>query len=45
MSETDQVQDAVFMAEIMEAREAIDDAEDRDQVEELLEENSGMLLS
>ncbi|EAU92996.2 hypothetical protein CC1G_06716 [Coprinopsis cinerea okayama7 len=41
LSETEKVQDPEFMMEIMEAREAIDEAEDRAQVEAIFEENTG----
>ncbi|KAF6766021.1 hypothetical protein DFP72DRAFT_1057215 [Ephemerocybe angulata] len=39
ISEVDQAQDMMFMAEIMEARETIDDAENPEEVRALLEEN------
>jgi molecular chaperone HscB len=44
MSESDQAEDMAFMAEIMEAREAIDDATSENvyAVEEILESNEGM---
>ena len=41
IAESDSVQDMVFMAEIMDARETIDDAEEPSQVEALFEENEG----
>lgn len=41
ISEGDQVQDMMFMAEIMEARETIDDAEDPAEVHALFDENEG----
>jgi len=41
ISEGDQVHDMSFMAEIMEAREAIDDAGSPEEVRSLLEENEG----
>lgn len=44
MSESDQAEDVAFMAEIMEAREAIDDATSENvyAVEEILQSNQGM---
>ena len=41
ISEGDHAEDMMFMAEIMEARETIDEAEDSSQVHELYEENEG----
>lgn len=42
VSETDQVDDLEFMSEIMEIREAIDDAENADEVIAITDENRGM---
>ena len=42
LSETDKAEDLGFMMEIMEAREAIDEAEEAGEVEAILEQNSGM---
>lgn len=44
VAESESVQDMMFMAEIMEARETIDEAEDSSQVQELYEENEGVQL-
>ncbi|KAG5635572.1 hypothetical protein H0H81_010757 [Sphagnurus paluster] len=44
VSETDQVDDAGFMAEIMEARETIEEAEDGSDVENLLKQNTGEFI-
>lgn len=41
IAESDSVQDMMFMAEIMDARETIDEAEEPLQVEGLFEENEG----
>ncbi|KAF8078619.1 hypothetical protein FPV67DRAFT_1465846 [Lyophyllum atratum] len=41
ISETDQVDDIEFMSDIMQARETIEEAEDGDEVANLLQQNSG----
>ena len=41
IAESDSVQDMMFMSEIMDARETIDEAEEPSQVEALFEENEG----
>jgi HSCB C-terminal oligomerisation domain len=45
LAETDKAEDMSFMMEIMEAREAIDDAEEPSEVQGILEQNSGVSIS
>jgi len=45
VSELDQITDTAFMMEIMDSREAIDDAEDSSEVINLMEENGGVSVA
>ncbi|KAG5647994.1 hypothetical protein DXG03_007028 [Asterophora parasitica] len=44
ISETEQVDDIEFMSEIMESREIIDEAEDRSEVESLVDQNNSLFI-
>lgn len=42
VSETDQLEDMELMAEVIEARETIEDAEDPNEINVLMEDNQGL---